>query len=127
MKNIKFRFSRFKREFLSLLCLSSTLFIFEACYGTPQDFGADVYIEGIVKSATTNNPVQGIKVTIDNLQQYVYSSEDGTFSFYAEPDSQYVVSFEDVDNDKNKSFKLKDTVLKEIDDYAYIEVLLEEK
>ena len=38
------------------------MFVFQACYGTNRDFGADVPIHGYVKSRTTNQPNPGINI-----------------------------------------------------------------
>jgi hypothetical protein len=50
-----------KRKIIGGLCLTSIAFVFQACYGTPQDFGEDLLIEGQVKSKTTGLPIKGIK------------------------------------------------------------------
>lgn len=36
-----------KRKIIGGLCLTSVAFVFQACYGTPQDFGNDLLIEGV--------------------------------------------------------------------------------
>ena len=45
------------KKLIGGLSLTSTMFIFQACYGTPQDFGMDVLIEGQVKSKTSGLPI----------------------------------------------------------------------
>ena len=35
------------------------MFIFQAWYGTPQDFGLDLLVEGQVKSNTSELPIKG--------------------------------------------------------------------
>ena len=49
------------RRIIGGISFTSALFVFQACYGTPQDFGFDLFIEGQVKSASTGLPVKGIK------------------------------------------------------------------
>ena len=36
-----------KRKIIGGLFLTSVAFVFQACYGTPQDFGNDLLIEGV--------------------------------------------------------------------------------
>jgi hypothetical protein len=67
MKNnlLKFKRSLFQK-IIGLFSLTALVFVFEACYGTPQDFGEDVEISGRVKSAVTGEAIQGVKVELKN-------------------------------------------------------------
>ena len=57
------------RRIVGGLSFTSALFVFQACYGTPQDFGLDILLEGQVKSKSTGLPIQGIKVSVEiNIQ-----------------------------------------------------------
>ena len=67
------------RKLIGGLSFTTALFVFQACYGTPQDFGADVFIEGLVKSKKTGEPIKGIKVSVADNPQYQYTDEDGEF------------------------------------------------
>ena len=109
------------------LSLTTALFIFQACYGTPQDMGLDIFIEGQVKSEKTNKPVKGIKVSVEDKLQYQYTDESGKFSFYTETASSYKIKFEDIDSDQNGIFVEKDTLLTKIDKTIYLNIELEEK
>ncbi|MCK7537136.1 MAG: carboxypeptidase-like regulatory domain-containing protein [Marinilabiliales bacterium] len=93
------------------LSFTTALFVFQACYGTPQDFGADAYIEGIVKSKTTGLPVKGILVSIPEYQQNLYTDANGFFSLYTVPDESCRIRFEDTDAELNGLFQSKDTLL----------------
>ena len=73
-----------KRKIIGGLCLTSIAFVFQSCYGTPQDFGDDLLIEGQVKSKTSGLPIKGIKVSIADKIQYTNTDENGKFSFYIE-------------------------------------------
>lgn len=115
------------RKVYGALSLSSALFVFQACYGTPQDMGMDVSIQGLVKSKTTNQPISGIKVTIGNLPQYEITDNEGKFKIYASRDSVYKVRFEDIDSTKNGAFLPKDTVVKIIDESTFLNVSLDVK
>ena len=116
-----------RRKLLGGLSLTSALFIFQACYGTPQDMGLDVQIEGRVRSVKTNLPVKGIKISVVDKMQYQYTDEDGNFSFYTEDSDIYNIKIEDTDNTINGTFTGKDTVLQAIDRRVYLDILLEEK
>jgi hypothetical protein len=72
------------RKILGGLSLTSAMFVFQACYGTPKDFGLDLFIEGQVKSKASGLPIKGIKVSIVDSMQYEMTDEDGKFSFYTE-------------------------------------------
>lgn len=114
------------RKLISGLSFASALFIFQACYGTPQDLGMDVFIEGQVKSVT-NEPVEGIKVTIGDEMQYQFTDEEGKFSLYTGVADQYQITFQDIDSTQNGSFQNKDTLLTQIDEKVYLDIVLEEK
>ena len=56
-----------KRKLIGGLCLTSIAFVFQACYGTPQDFGSDLLIEGEVKAKSTGLPINvGLMETLLN-------------------------------------------------------------
>jgi putative lipoprotein (rSAM/lipoprotein system) len=116
-----------KRKLLGGLSLTSALFIFQACYGTPQDMGLDIYIQGRVRSEKTNLPVKGIKISVADKLQYQVTDENGNFSFYTETADIYNIKIEDIDNSQNGSFTGKDTLVTMTDNRVYLDILLEEK
>ncbi|MEI7422845.1 MAG: carboxypeptidase-like regulatory domain-containing protein [Prolixibacteraceae bacterium] len=99
------------RRIFGVLSLSSALFVFQACYGTPKDMGSDVYIQGVVKSKTTNQPIPGIKVSILNQPQYELTDQSGTFKIYSSRENSYTVRFEDIGSNQSVKFLSKDTVI----------------
>jgi len=103
------------------------LFVFQACYGTPQDIGYDTLVEGKVKSKTTGLPIKGIKVFPTNGLQHQYTGEDGNFSFYCNTPGDVMLRFEDADSTQNGSYLPKDTLLTNLKDTIFIEVALEDK
>ncbi|MFA5326744.1 MAG: hypothetical protein WC384_03035 [Prolixibacteraceae bacterium] len=109
------------------LSFTSAMFVFQACYGTPQDFGLDVFIEGQVKSESTGIAIKGIKVSVDGLMQYEYTDENGKFSFYTERGDSYKIKFEDIDSAQNGAFANKDTILSAIDKKVYLNIALDSK
>jgi hypothetical protein len=115
------------RKLLGGLSFTTALFVFEACYGPPQDFGADVFVEGLVKSKKTGQPIKGIKVSVTNNPQYQFTSEDGSFSFYTEYADSCNIRFEDTDADQNGAYTNKDTTLINLTNHIYLNILLVEK
>ncbi len=118
---------RFFRALFGTLSFTSAMFIFQACYGTPRDFGQDVMIEGIVKAKKTNLPIMGIKVSIENQPQYEFSDSSGKFKIYASFASAYKLTFADIDAVKNGDFLSKDTVIQVIKDSVYLNIVMNEK
>jgi hypothetical protein len=116
-----------KNKIFGGLSLTAAMFIFQACYGTPQDFGLDVLIEGQVKSGTSGLPVKGIKVSIVELPQYLYTDGDGKFSFYTESADTITVKFEDTDSSQNGSFAGRDTIITGATDRVYLDIVLKEE
>ena len=123
-KSIK---KNWKRKLLGGLSLTSALFIFQACYGTPQDMGLDIIIEGKVISKQTNMPAKGIRVSVEDKLQYQFTDIDGKFSFYTETAKSYKIKFEDIDTSENGNFFGKDTVLASIDKRVYLNIALQEQ
>ena len=115
------------RKIYGALSLSSALFIFQACYGTPRDMAMDVYIQGIVKSKSTNQPINGIKVSIDNQPQFELTDSEGKFKIYISRNPEYKIKFEDIDSANNKSFLPKDTIVKSDDESTFLNVSLDDK
>jgi len=115
------------RIIFGTLSFSTAVFVFQACYGTPEDFGMDVEIKGYLKSKATNQPIPGIKVSLENQPQYELTDSEGMFKIYASKDSSYKVMFEDIDSTTNGSFLPKDTVVSIIDDTTFLNVALDAK
>lgn len=115
------------RKIVGGLSFTSALFIFQACYGTPQDFENDILIEGQVKAKTTGMPIEGIKVSINENMQYQMTDQEGKFSFYTQQFGGLTLQFQDVDSIQNGHFLEKDTALSGSNDRVFLEISLEEK
>ncbi|MCK4920277.1 MAG: hypothetical protein KAS71_04475 [Bacteroidales bacterium] len=115
------------RKIVGGLSLTSALFVFQACYGTPQDFEFDVLIEGQVKSKTSGIPIKGIKVSVANNMQFEYTNNEGRFSFYTEIIDNMKILFEDIDSIQNGTFLNRDTILTNIEEKVFLDIILEEK
>jgi len=115
MMKLAYQLTRAKRslskKFLGLFSLSTMLFVFQACYGTPQDFGMDFQIKGTVTHQETGAAIPGIKVELRNLPQFTTTGENGDFSIYCPILDQYLVSFSDIDGESNGLFIDKDTLI----------------
>ena len=89
MKKIELKYRRLLRTIFGSLSFTAMAFAFQACYGTPQD-DYDVKLTGTVKSKTTNLPIKGIKIVVndgkiyyDENNAYGTTDENGKFDFYA--------------------------------------------
>jgi hypothetical protein len=115
------------RKIVGGLSITSAMFIFQACYGTPQDFGLDLLLEGQVKSKTSGLPINGIKVSVAENMQYELTDEEGKFSFYTEMLEGLTLQFQDIDSTQNGLYIEKDTVLTDLSEKVYLDIALEEK
>lgn len=93
------------------MCLTSVAFVFQACYGTPQDLGYDLLIEGKVISKNTGLPVKGIKISVADGPQYVNSDNEGNFGFYTFAQDDIKLTFGALTALKTVNLSKKDTVL----------------
>ena len=105
--------SRFFSNLLRFTGLTTVLFVFQACYGTPQDFGNDVLIEGTVLSADNQTPLQDIEVKLinDSLTSTYKTDLQGKFSIYTNVNTEYKLILTDVDGVSNGSFLPYDTTI----------------
>ena len=116
-----------KRKIIGGLSFTSMLFIFQACYGTPQDFKYDVLVEGQVKSKTSGLPIKGIRVSPTGQSQYQLTDDVGKFSFYTLIDGPLGLKFEDIDSVQNGAFFTKDTIITTVYDKVWVDIKLEDK
>jgi hypothetical protein len=103
------------------------MFVFQACYGTPQDFGNDVNLSGVVTSSATGKPIKGIKITIENSHQYQLTDSVGKFVMYVPKMESYNIKFEDVDSISSGSFVTKDTTLITVNNSIYLNITLKNR
>lgn len=108
--------------------LTAVMFTFQACYGSPRDFGLDVYIAGKIISEKNGLPVEGIKISVPNEMQHVLSDQEGYFSFYTVKKEDIKIQFERIDPDTEKTYLIKDTVLQDIEDNrVFLDIALDNK
>jgi len=114
------------RKILGGLSLTTAAFIFQACYGSMQDFGIDIHLYGTVKSDKTGLPVKGIRVSVANNPQYLFTGENGSFSLYTESAAECKLLFQDTDSDINGKYTAKDTILLNPAGEIHLEIKLKE-
>ena len=109
------------------LSFTTALFVFQACYGSPQDFGMDFYIKGTVKSKTSGLPIKGIKVSTPENYQYQLTDESGWYGLFTTKADSIKIRFEDIDSEANGLYQNKDTILTGIKSQAILDVYLANK
>ncbi len=115
------------RTFIGGLSFTTALFVFQACYGMPQDLQDDVFIEGKVVSLATGFPVKGIKVESDQYEHYGITDNLGKFGFYTPWVDSLRLTIEDTDPDSDGDYLSKDTVLVDPKQYLFLNIAIEEK
>jgi hypothetical protein len=116
-----------RKGILGGLSFTSALFIFQACYGMPQDFYEDIQISGRVKSKTSGQALAGIKVTLKEMAHDQLTDETGEFLFFSHEINQATLLFEDVDGEDHGAFASKDTVIQSPGEQVMLEIELEEE
>jgi len=119
MKKIELKSRKLLRKIFNGISLTAVAFIFQACYGVPHDDFYDVRFTGTVTSKTTNLPIKGIKVTVNDESHNIgITDAEGKFDFYAgvpnwefdgndvhyKPDS-VSIHFRDIDGIENGFFR----------------------
>jgi putative lipoprotein (rSAM/lipoprotein system) len=104
MKMTKETGRKILRKIYTGLGLTTVALVFQACYGTPQTTGLDVFIRGVVKSKTSNKPIEGIKVSVKNVYQYELTDSTGKFQFYVPQDEICTIQLDDIDGAENGSY-----------------------
>ena len=108
------------------LSFTTALFVFQACYGMPQDWQDDVFIQGKVISSTTSLPVKGIKVESELYEHYGITNSQGEFGFYTPWVESLKLTIEDTDPETDGSYLSKDTVLITPEQEVFLNISLEE-
>lgn len=114
------------RKILGGLGFTTVLFTFQACYGTPQDFELDLYVEGQVKSEKTGLPLKGIIVSVDHGTFYDETDEEGRFGFYTLKNDSLLVNVINADSTLNGSYLNKDSLVSVKSEKVYLDIKLAE-
>ena len=104
MKMTKETGRKILRKIYTGLGLTTVALVFQACYGTPQTMGLDVLIRGVVKSKTTNEPIEGIKISVKDMYQYELTDSAGKFQFYVPQEEICIIQLDDIDGTENGSY-----------------------
>ena len=143
MKKLELKYRKLLRKIFGGISFTAIAFVFQACYGTGPDTFYDVKLTGTVKSKTTNMPIKGIKIAVNNGFSCGFTDENGKFDFYASvptwgeyydrdsvhytPDSVRI-HFLDIDGQENGYFENKTIIIApDRKDEVKIDVELEEK
>jgi len=114
MVKLSERSRRILRRIYQGLGAATISILFQACYGPvygpPMD--EDIIIKGKV-SSKTQDPIPGIRVSVENLSsnRYSYTNENGIFFIDVPQRNSYELQFMDVDGYKNGFYQtLKKTI-----------------
>ncbi len=139
MKKIELKFRRLLRTIFGGVSLTAMAFVFQACYGPASDPYYDIKMSGTVKSKSTNKPIKGVKITVNDESNYGITDKKGKFEFYTRvPDESYryhpyppdsvVVRFLDIDGVENGHFEDKIVIVNPAHkDEVIVHVELEKK
>lgn len=109
MKSIPYIKRKLIKRILALFSFTTALFIFQACYGVPQDFyDSSIYIKCNIKSKTTNEPIEGINVRYRD-EDLGTSDKNGEFTAFLYRTDTLEFKFEDIDGLEFGKFASKDT------------------
>jgi hypothetical protein len=108
------------------LSFTTALFVFQACYGMPQDMQDDIFISGRVVSTSTNLPLDGIKIGSDHQNHYGITDSIGEFAFYTPWIDSLKLTIEDSDPESDGNYASKDTVLVNPEHEVFLNIALEE-
>lgn len=114
------------RTLIGSLSFTTALFVFQACYGTPQAVDNDFLVEGQVTSRTSGQPVQNIRVGIEGDSQHQYTDSDGRFSFYTVKRNNIKLVFEDSEEQPG-NFAKTDTLINGSSDTVCVNISLVEE
>lgn len=115
------------RNLVGGISFATAFFVFQACYGTPQDYGLDVLVEGKVVSEQSGESIPGIRVSYDNSGQYQFTDESGNFSMYVGQEQSYTFSFEDVDSVQNGQFQKVDSTFDNQDESVFLDIEMKQE
>lgn len=103
-----------KQQFLRFLFGSFTatalMFVFQACYGMPNDT-LYIYVQGTVVSDVTGEPIPNIEVRSNTSSDTVRTDEMGQFFITVPSRTIPNLTFKDIDQAENGQFAPLDTIL----------------
>ena len=133
MKKLELKSRKLLRRIFNGVSLTAVAFIFQACYGPDPGTYCDVKLTGTVTSKTTNLPIKGIKVAVNEGLSFGLTDENGKFDFYTSFDTYHSqdgmnIHFLDVDGEENGHFADKTMSIEPVcKDEIKIDMELDEK
>jgi len=123
MKKFSEKGRRVLRTIFRGLGVTAVSFIFQACYGPPME---DVTVYGSVKSKTTNDPIEGIRVSVEEPNFQYLTRSDGNFSVLLPRQDTYTFTFEDPDGPENGGdFKQRSITVGTHDGESHVNIQVE--
>jgi len=111
MKKVELKYRKWLRTIFGCISLTTVAFVFQACYGTYQDYPSnDLVIRGKVTD-TLDTPLRDIKVSIKGVELADTTDSDGMFSIHTGGSFVYDMRFESIEPDSVSLFQSKDTVI----------------
>lgn len=114
------------RTLIGGLSFGTALFVFQACYGMPQDMMDDVFISGKVVSLSSGLPLEGIQVESE-MGHYSITDSTGEFAFYSGRADSIAIHIQDADPASDGDYLSKDTVLVNPERNVFLNIALEER
>ena len=82
MRKIELKTRELLRKIFGGISLTAMAFVFQACYGPAPDPATDVKLAVTVRSKTSNLPVKGIKVEVNDGIDCGVTDKNGQLDFY---------------------------------------------
>jgi hypothetical protein len=116
------------KKLIGGISFTAALFIFQACYGTPQDIPElDIKVTGKVLSAEDGSPLAYISVRDNDLGGYQITDENGEFHYYRDYADSIMLNFRDEATNQPNLYASKDTVIHNVFDDVHFEIKLNAK
>lgn len=96
------------------LTATSLMFVFQACYGMPND-DLMICVQGQVISESTGAPIPNIEVQCNISKAFTRTNAEGYFDIDVPWSSEPDLTFRDIDQAENGRYATKDTVLNHYD------------
>ncbi|MBR4786652.1 MAG: hypothetical protein IK013_02045 [Bacteroidales bacterium] len=123
LQTIKEKRQQLIRFLFGSFSATALMFAFQACYGMPKQLPPDeanILITGTITDMETGEPIEGLSITIPELEVDGTTDSTGTFYLsadYGEVDKEVTIQINDIDSTKNGLYEDLDTV------FSYDELL----
>jgi len=109
-----------RRGLLGGLSFGTALFVFQACYGTPQDmeFDDQIPVYGTIHSSSQGEALDSIRVWDRETLQYGITNHRGEFEFWIPRRDSVWLRIEALEERSGPSFEPRDTLVTEPEGYG---------